>query len=45
MRGRNDKMNLIILEQEDFIDQETVRLKGRRLAHVTDVHRAEVEMF
>ena len=35
-------MNLIILEQEDFIDQETVRLKGRRLAHVTDVHRAEV---
>lgn len=35
-------MNLIILEEEDFIDKETVRLKDRRLLHVTDVHRAKV---
>lgn len=35
-------MNLIILEEEDFIDQNIVRLKGRRLLHVTDVHRAKI---
>lgn len=42
MEDRNDRMNLIILEQEDFINQEIVRLKGRRLLHVTNVHRAKV---
>ena len=35
-------MNLIILFKEDFIDDNIVRLKGRRLKHVLKVHRAEV---
>ena len=35
-------MNLILLFEEDFIDREHVRLTGRRLAHVTSVHRAAV---
>ncbi len=35
-------MNLILLFAEDFIDQNRVRLVGRRLKHVLDVHRAEV---
>ncbi len=35
-------MNLIILEEKDFIDEVTVRLKGRRLLHVTNVHKAKV---
>ncbi|HVG23837.1 MAG TPA: 16S rRNA (uracil(1498)-N(3))-methyltransferase [Thermoanaerobaculia bacterium] len=33
-------MNLILLFESDFIDAERVRLTGRRLAHVTSVHRA-----
>lgn len=33
-------MNLILLFPSDFVDQETVRLTGRRLVHVTSVHRA-----
>jgi RsmE family RNA methyltransferase len=35
-------MNLILLFQDDFIDKTTVRLQGRRLKHVLDVHRASV---
>lgn len=35
-------MNLILLSDSDFIDPEHVRLTGRRLAHVTSVHRAAV---
>ena len=35
-------MNLILLFPEDFLDEERVRLTGRRLAHVTTVHRAAV---
>jgi 16S rRNA (uracil1498-N3)-methyltransferase len=35
-------MNLILLFQDDFIDNTTVRLQGRRLKHVLDVHRASV---
>jgi 16S rRNA (uracil1498-N3)-methyltransferase len=35
-------MNLILLFPEDFVDDERVRLTGRRLAHVTHVHRAAV---
>lgn len=35
-------MNLILLFPEDFVDAERVRLTGRRLAHVTLVHRAKV---
>ena len=35
-------MNLILLFPEDFVDEATVRLTGRRLAHVTNVHRAKV---
>lgn len=33
-------MNLILLFAEDFISDDEVRLTGRRLAHVTNVHRA-----
>jgi len=35
-------LNLILLFPEDFTGEETVRLTGRRLAHVTSVHRAKV---
>lgn len=35
-------MNLILLFDDDFVDDERVRLTGRRLAHVTHVHRAAV---
>lgn len=35
-------MNLILLFDDDFIDASRVRLTGRRLRHVTDVHRAAV---
>jgi RsmE family RNA methyltransferase len=33
-------MNLILLFDDDFISERRVRLAGRRLRHVTDVHRA-----
>lgn len=35
-------MNLILLFPEDFVDEQRVRLTGRRLEHVTHVHRAAV---
>ncbi len=35
-------MNLILLDVNDFSSQSTVRLTGRRLQHVLEVHRAEV---
>jgi RsmE family RNA methyltransferase len=35
-------MNLILLFDSDFIDERRVRLAGRRLEHVTAVHRAAV---
>ena len=36
-------MNIILLFQDDFIDNtERVRLQGRRLKHVLEVHRASV---
>ena len=35
-------MNLLLLEKEDFVDAARVRLAGRRLEHVTNVHRAQV---
>jgi RsmE family RNA methyltransferase len=35
-------MNLILLFQDDFIDNTIVRLHGRRLKHVLEVHRALV---
>lgn len=35
-------MNLIILFEDDFIDDNKVRLKGRRLKHVLSVHKAEI---
>ncbi len=35
-------MNLILLLQDDFIDNTIVRLQGRRLKHVLEVHRATV---
>ena len=35
-------MNLILLFPEDFVDEHQVRLDGRRLEHVTKVHRAAV---
>lgn len=33
-------MNLILLFDDDFLDETRVRLTGRRLQHVTEVHRA-----
>jgi len=35
-------MNLILLLPEDFIDQQHIRLQGRRLEHVQNVHRGRV---
>ena len=35
-------MNLILLFDDDFIDPRRVRLSGRRLVHVRDVHHAAV---
>jgi 16S rRNA (uracil1498-N3)-methyltransferase len=35
-------VNLILLFPEDFLDDQRVALTGRRLAHVTQVHRAAV---
>jgi len=35
-------LNLILLLEEDFTGIGTVRLQGRRLAHVREVHRAQV---
>lgn len=34
-------MNLIIVEKSDFIDENIVRLKNRRLEHIKNIHRAE----
>ena len=34
-------MNLLILRQEDFVGPDQVRLTGRRLLHVLEVHRAQ----
>ena len=36
-------MNLILLFDDDFLDDTRVRLTGRRLEHVTGVHRAKVD--
>jgi RsmE family RNA methyltransferase len=33
-------MNLVLLEPEDFIDDSRVRLRGRTLKHIREVHRA-----
>ena len=35
-------MNLIILHKSDFISDNTVRLTGRRAAHILLIHKAEV---
>jgi RsmE family RNA methyltransferase len=35
-------LNLILLFADDFIEDNVVRLTGRRVAHVTSVHRATV---
>lgn len=32
-------MNLVLLDQEDFVDHETVVLKGRRLTHLLSVNK------
>jgi 16S rRNA (uracil1498-N3)-methyltransferase len=40
---RSITLNLIILFQDDFIDNSRVRLEGRRLKHVLEVHRAAIE--
>lgn len=34
-------MNLLLLEDADFVDGDRVRLTGRRLKHLHEVHRAE----
>ena len=33
-------MNLVLLTDSDFISHDQVRLTGRRLEHITQVHRA-----
>ena len=33
-------MNLVLIEASDFIEENRVRLHGRRLLHVIQVHRA-----
>jgi RsmE family RNA methyltransferase len=35
-------VNLILLYPEDFVSEDLVRLEGRRLRHVTDVHKASL---
>ena len=35
-------MNLILLNHDDFVTEERVRITGRRLEHVRSVHRASV---
>ncbi|MTI47435.1 MAG: 16S rRNA (uracil(1498)-N(3))-methyltransferase [Firmicutes bacterium] len=35
-------MNLIILFEEDFIEENKVRLQGRRLKHVQSIHKADI---
>ncbi len=37
-------MNLILLEEADFIDQGRVRLTGRRLEHIRQVRRYHVRL-
>jgi RsmE family RNA methyltransferase len=39
--GDPSAMNLLILRPEDFLEPGKVRLTGRRLRHVTEVHRAK----
>jgi len=34
-------VNLLLLEDGDFVAEDTVRLSGRRLKHLLEVHRAE----
>ena len=34
-------MNLLLLEDADFVGVDHVRLSGRRLKHLHEVHRAE----
>ena len=34
-------MNLLLLEEGDFVAADRVRLSGRRLSHLNEVHRAE----
>ena len=35
-------MNLLLLEETDFIDADHVRLSGRRLAHMLDIQQVGV---
>ena len=35
-------MNLLLIEATDYIDTHQVRITGRRLAHIRDVHQIEV---
>ncbi len=34
-------MNLILLNQDDFVAENRVRLQGRRFTHISTIHRAE----
>lgn len=39
---RVDLMNIIILLEEDFVDENRVVFSGRRLEHVVNIHKAEI---
>jgi 16S rRNA U1498 N3-methylase RsmE len=34
-------VNLLLLEDQDFVAADRIRLSGRRLNHLNEVHRAE----
>src|ERR1043166_2180803 len=38
--GSYQRMNLVLLFEDDFVDGDIVRLGGRRAAHIARVHRA-----
>src|SRR5690606_39972542 len=40
-RGQPFRMNLLLLEEQDFIAPERVRLSGRRLQHMLQVHQVQ----
>lgn len=42
LRDNRAAMNLVLLFDDDFVSETRVRLSGRRLEHVANVHRAKI---